>query len=74
MSNIKEAKTVGDILGVAKIIPDKDFEIYFPPRYHIVGVKGKEVAIPQMFLQNLVTEEVITEAAMTKAIKSAGGK
>jgi hypothetical protein len=74
MSNKKDQKTVADILGAAVIMPEKDFEICFPPRYHIIITKGVEVTIPQMFLQNLVTEKVITEAAMTKAIKSAGGK
>ena len=53
-----EVKSLKDILKVVEIIPEKDFHITHN-KWDIVLKEGEPVPIPQMFLQNMVTEGVI---------------
>lgn len=58
MKKKKDDRIKEEVL-VKKIIPKRDFHIFFPPLYDIKIKADEEIEIPIMFVQNLKTENII---------------
>jgi hypothetical protein len=56
----KKTKSLKNFPGMVEIVPLKDFLIHHN-QFHIEIKEGVPVSIPQKFLQNMVTENVIKE-------------
>ena len=58
---MSEKKKVKEVLGIkeVEVKPLKDWHICHPPKYDIYLKEGETVTVPELFIQNLVTEGVI---------------